>query len=96
MNSLLIYHKKNLNDYTRLGIAVSKKIGKANIRNRYKRIIKEYFRKSEFKELSLDVLVVMNPKRYKQLSTSEIEFEHIMLNDLESSFKKIVQDHVNL
>ena len=35
-----IYYKENELDYPRFGIAVGKKIGKAVIRNKYKRIIR--------------------------------------------------------
>lgn len=42
---LVIFVKENPNiEYFRLGISVSKKIGKAVVRNRIKRLIKETFR----------------------------------------------------
>lgn len=45
--NIVLYFKKNKFDYNRLGITVSKKIGKAVLRNRAKRIIKEAYRSLE-------------------------------------------------
>ena len=44
---LLIYFRKNRYDKNRLGITVSKKVGKAVIRNRVRRRIKECYREVE-------------------------------------------------
>lgn len=41
---LVLYVKKNNSEINRVGISVSKKVGKANIRNRVKRIIRESYR----------------------------------------------------
>ncbi|WP_207719472.1 MULTISPECIES: ribonuclease P protein component [unclassified Clostridium] len=43
-NLLVLYIYKNKKDFNRLGIVVSKKVGKSVIRNRIKRLIKESFR----------------------------------------------------
>ncbi|MBR5160826.1 MAG: ribonuclease P protein component, partial [Thermoguttaceae bacterium] len=47
---LLVYAARNDLGYPRLGLSVSKKVGKAHARNRWKRIIREAFRlqQSEF------------------------------------------------
>jgi len=43
-NYFLVFYYKNDQERIRLGITVSKKVGKAPTRNRIKRIIREYFR----------------------------------------------------
>ena len=64
---LMAFHKESLIDSgkTRVGISASKKVGNAVKRNRVKRQIRESFRKSEFKELGRDILVVVHPKFFK-------------------------------
>ena len=44
---LIIYYRKNRFPFNRLGITVSKKVGKAVIRNRVRRRIKESYRELE-------------------------------------------------
>ena len=58
--SLIIYYKKNSYNQTRIGLSVTKKIGKAHDRNRLKRLLREAFRQSSFKFLGADVLVVVS------------------------------------
>ena len=41
---LVLYIKKNDRDVNRLGISISRKVGKAVVRNRIKRLIKEQIR----------------------------------------------------
>lgn len=41
---LVLYTYRNKKDFNRLGISVSKKVGKSVVRNRIKRFIKESFR----------------------------------------------------
>ncbi|MBO4897957.1 MAG: ribonuclease P protein component [Clostridia bacterium] len=45
--SLVIYYRKNKRSINRLGLTVSKKIGKAVVRNHIKRLIKENYRLRE-------------------------------------------------
>ena len=42
--NLVIYTMKNRSDNTRIGISISKKVGKAHERNRIRRCIKEAYR----------------------------------------------------
>lgn len=88
-NSVFLFHKKNQIEFTRLGISISKKIGKANVRNRYKRLIREYLRKSQFKQMSVDLNIVINNKKYKHLTVDIKKFETQMIKDLESGLKTI-------
>ncbi|OGO76791.1 MAG: ribonuclease P protein component [Clostridiales bacterium GWB2_37_7] len=44
---LVMYSIKNSSDYNKVGFSVSKKVGKAVIRNRVKRLMKENFRMLE-------------------------------------------------
>ncbi len=41
---LIVYAKPNDRDYSRLGLSVSKRVGGAVVRNRWKRLIRESFR----------------------------------------------------
>lgn len=45
--SLVMYTTKNNKQINRIGISVSKKIGKSVVRNRVKRLIKECYRKNK-------------------------------------------------
>ena len=60
---LVLYARKNRTDGNRVGITVSKKLGKAHIRNRVRRRFREIYRLNEEKFLpGWDIVVVARSK----------------------------------
>ncbi len=84
--SFIIYYKKNNFNQSRIGLSVPKKIGKANVRNRLKRLIREYFRQSEYKFLGVDILFVVSWNRNLS-SESFVIKEEVLLKNIEEFFK---------
>ena len=66
-------------DKTRIGLAVSKKLGKAPQRNKIKRFSREAFRTSNFKNLGLDILIVAK-------SSKKSEFDSMSFQDFSGQF----------
>lgn len=61
VNKLFIIYKDNNNlDYNRYCISINKKIGKANIRNNYKRKIKDILMKNKFNNSKDYVIIIRN------------------------------------
>ncbi len=60
---LVLYARKNKGDTNRVGITVSKKLGKAHVRNRMRRRLREVYRLNEEKFLcGWDIVVVARTK----------------------------------
>lgn len=60
--NIVIYYMKSL-DIGQVGFVVSKKVGKAVIRNRCKRVIREAFNNSNLHiEPNLDIIILARPK----------------------------------
>jgi len=60
---LVLYARKNRTDGNRVGVTVSKKLGKAHIRNRTRRRIREVYRLNEEKfQPGWDIVVVARTK----------------------------------
>ena len=69
---LVLYYRKNKSDNLRLGITVTKKVGKAVVRNRIRRRIREVFTELSGKiPPSYDIIVVSRAKA-AQCDYSEI------------------------
>jgi ribonuclease P protein component len=83
--SLIIYYKKNSFNQTRIGLSVPKKIGKAHERNRLKRLIREYFRQSQFKFLGTDILFVVSWNRSLQNEAEDVK-EQTLLKNIDEFF----------
>jgi ribonuclease P protein component len=67
-----MYVKKNNLERTRLGVSISKKVGKSVVRNRLKRRIKEIFRQSMGNiKKGYDVVISVKPEM------ANIEYEQI-------------------
>ena len=64
-SSLVIYAKENGLDHNRLGITASKKIGKAVVRNRCKRRLRELYRtNSDSLKTGFDIILVARGKTF--------------------------------
>jgi len=68
---LVVYYRKSKNDYNRLGITVSPKIGCAVVRNRVRRLLKENFRLLQGLKVGYDIVIVARGR------SSEASFDEI-------------------
>ena len=57
----VIYYQKNNLDHMRLGISVSKKLGKAHERNRLKRYVRESFKTRKDFLKNYDIIIIVRP-----------------------------------
>lgn len=58
----IIYSISNSEVKTRMGLAISKKFGCAVKRNYIKRVLREIFRNTDYKQSGKDILVTVRPK----------------------------------
>ncbi len=74
-------------NHTRVGFSITKKVGNASTRNRFKRIMRDIFRNSDAREKGLDILVIVSPYVTKRI-TDEQKQEKVLresFNELLSS-----------
>ena len=57
----VIYYQENKLDHMRLGISVSKKLGKAHERNRLKRYVRESFKTRKDFLKNYDIIIIVRP-----------------------------------
>lgn len=77
-------------EQTRLGISVSKKVGNSVKRNCIKRLIRESFRISSFKNNSFDVLVSISTRNFNKKSNKDfLNLKESINNDLLKGLNKI-------
>lgn len=69
----IIYYTKNNLNYNRYCVSVNKKIGKANVRNLYKRRVKDILMKNKFNN-SIDYVIILR-SAIKEKSYNEISRE---------------------
>lgn len=81
----LIYQPNDLS-HGRLGFAVSRKVGKANVRNLLKRNLREWFRQSSIKDKPFDMMIIVHPK-WKAFGSDA--FLKALQEDLDSVVVKI-------
>jgi ribonuclease P protein component len=81
-NNFVIYYRNSEFNYPRFGIAISKKFGKAHIRNYYKRITRNIIdiNKKSFKN-NMDYIIMI--KKNSSLSK---------YNDLKDSFENLLKE----
>ena len=79
-----------MQETSRLGISVSKKIGNAVKRNRIKRLIRESFRQGRYKNSSIDFLVTVSTRNFnKKNKESFLDLELSVVDDFEAGLEKI-------
>ena len=79
---LVMYTFKNKSDSNRVGISVSKKVGKANVRNKVRRRIKESYR------LNIDGNI---KKGYDIVFIARVSASDVDYKDIESAMKHLVK-----
>jgi ribonuclease P protein component len=88
----MVFYKPSLEslDCSRIGLSVSKKVGKAHRRNRLKRIIREFYRHSQIRTFPIDFMLVVSPRLDRhQIGEAHSEAQLLLsLEKLESFLKR--------
>lgn len=72
---LVLFYLTNQSFHSKLGLTIGKKWGKAPHRNRFKRVIREAFRKT-YDSIPKGLMINIHPKQgYQDLTVHEVETE---------------------
>ena len=84
---LVLYVKETKIGRNRMGIAVSKKFGKANKRNTFKRLLKESFRLNQnaIKNSNFDIVVTPNLRKINKEGLEYNQVFKMVQDDLKTS-----------
>lgn len=85
---LVLYARKNRTETNRVGITVSKKLGKAVVRNRVRRRIREIYRLNEEKFLSGWDIVIVARSRAVEVSFQKLNESLLSLAERADILKK--------
>lgn len=78
---LVVYPRSTKTEEIRIGFSISKKVGKANVRNRYKRMLREIVRKN----------LSHIPKGYDVIILARVPVTNIGYQELEKNVKYLLK-----
>ena len=82
-SSFIVYYKNKAKDFARIGIATSKKLGKAHIRNHIRRQVRMMAKSIIEAKLNFDLVIVIKPNYLiNNYHTNELELLNLVLNSL--------------
>lgn len=87
--NVVVYSLKNGLEYSRLGVSMSSKLGKATARNRFKRIVKAWYLENfERIKKGFDIVVLARKTKEEKIKAREICLKDYR-DELERAFKRL-------